>query len=88
MWKVIDNLPDASIGYRAILDSDGTIICHPSPMGESNARLIAAAPDMLDLLYIVLPYIEDAEHDPAYKAGAVAKVTKQIRATIAKAEGN
>lgn len=51
------------------------------------AKLIAAAPDLLETLYTVLPYIEDAEQDPAYKPGAVAKVTAQVRAAIAKATG-
>lgn len=52
-----------------------------------NAALIAAAPDMLEMLYLALPYIETAENDPAYKKGAVNKLTKKIRAVIAKAEG-
>lgn len=42
---------------------------------EKNAK-------MLDLLYIVLPFIEDAERDPAYKPGAVAKVTNSICSAI------
>lgn len=52
-----------------------------------NASLIAAAPEMLDMLYTVLPYIEEAQNDPAYKSGAVAKITKQLKALIDKAEG-
>lgn len=53
----------------------------------NNARLIAAAPDMLDLLYTVLPYIEDLELDQMYKPGRVAEITRCIRSTIDKATG-
>lgn len=51
---------------------------------EANARLIAAAPEMFYALLAALPYIETAEGDEAYKAGAVAKITKQIREAIGK----
>ena len=54
---------------------------------EANARLIAAAPEMLDLLYTVLPYIEDLELDQMYKPGVVAALTRRIRDTLDKAEG-
>lgn len=53
-WAIIDDIPDAAIGYRAIVAIDGEnfgeTICNPSPMGEANARLIAAAPDLLAAL--------------------------------------
>lgn len=49
-WLVIDDVPDHKIGYRAIIDSDGYTVCNPSPMGAANARLIAAAPAMLQAL--------------------------------------
>ena len=52
-----------------------------------DARLIAAAPEMLDLLYTVLPYIEDLELDQMYKPGVVAALTRRIRDTLDKAEG-
>lgn len=35
-----------------------------------------------DLLAMALPFVEEAEKDPAYKAGKVAKVSEQIRAAI------
>lgn len=42
---------------------------------------------MLDVLYEVLPYMETlAEEDEGYKAGAVAKVVRNITAMIKKAE--
>lgn len=54
---------------------------------EANARLIACAPELLEMLCTALPFIEDAELDPAYKTGRVAQVTVQIRELIAKATG-
>jgi hypothetical protein len=50
--------------------------------GEANARLIAAAPELLDLLARALPFVEDAETDPAYKPGIVRKFAKEIRDAI------
>lgn len=49
------------------------------------ACLIAAAPELLEALLVALPYVEMAEHDDAYKPGAVAKVVKMMREAIAKA---
>ncbi len=43
---------------RAILDEDGYTICNPSPMGGSTARLIAAAPLLLDALHAALDDID------------------------------
>lgn len=57
-WAIVDSVPCSEIGYRAILDADGFTICDPSPMGESNSRLISAAPDLLEALEKML-----REHD-------------------------
>lgn len=63
------------------------VVCYDGEQDEqrANARLIAAAPDLLEALIEALPYVECAEDDPAYKAGAVAKVVKNMRAALAKA---
>jgi len=46
-------------------------------------RLDALTEDMLDVLHEVLPYMEVvAEEDEGYKAGAVAKVVRNILAVI------
>jgi hypothetical protein len=46
-------------------------------------RLDNLTQDMLDVLYEVLPYMEVvAEEDSGYKAGAVAKVVRNIQAVI------
>ena len=81
-WKIFDNVDGDAIGYRAIVTEDGETICNPSPMGEANARLIAAAPDLLEALLTALPYVEDHEESNVYKRGAVARALKQIRTAI------
>jgi hypothetical protein len=87
-WYYCDDVPDAAIGYRAIVDGDGTIICNPSPMGADNARLIAAAPQMLAALQMVERTLSDdqtasvAPDSP--QAIACAAI---VRATVAKATG-
>ena len=52
----------------------------------ANAALIAAAPDLLDALYLALPFIEDCAMDDCYKPGYVNKSLAAIKAAIAKAE--
>jgi hypothetical protein len=88
-WKIFDNVDGYAIGYRAIVTDDGETICNPSPMGEANARLIAAAPDLLEALCTALPFVEDHAEDHAksgvYKSGALARAVKEIRAAIEKA---
>jgi hypothetical protein len=84
-WLIEDRIENAHIGYRAIVDADGCTVCNPSPMGEANARLIAAAPDLLDMLCRALPFVEDAESDPCYKPESVRAAVKQIRAAITRA---
>jgi hypothetical protein len=54
---------------------------------KPDAAVIAAAPDMLDELYRLLPFMEDAEKDSAYKPGVVRERVNAIRALIARAEG-
>lgn len=53
-WYSCDDVPEANIGYRAIVDADGYTICVPSPMGGANARLIAAAPSLYEALELML----------------------------------
>ena len=60
-WYYCDDVPDAAIGYRAIVDIEGTIICNPSPMGDANARLIAKAPELLACLLDVLDAAGDLD---------------------------
>lgn len=50
---------------------------------RANARLIASAPDMLEMLYTVLPSVEESDefNKPSKKLGPI------VRALISKAEG-
>jgi len=54
---------------------------------NKETRLTTAAPEMLDMLYMVLPYLEMAQSDDCYKPGKVAAVVRSVRTLIAKAEG-
>lgn len=64
-WAIIDDVTDAAIGYRAIVAIDGEnfgeTICNPSPMGEANARLIAAAPELLAALQSIAERLENLQ---------------------------
>ena len=59
--------PDyAGAGYFAILEADGATVCHPSPMGQEAAYLIASAPMMLDALRrLVHPMADDTDLENA-----------------------
>jgi hypothetical protein len=48
----------------------------------ADAALIAAAPDMLALLYKALPFIEDAADDPCYKPHVVKDLERAIKALL------
>ncbi|MGA1296426.1 MAG: hypothetical protein ACO3X1_14035 [Burkholderiaceae bacterium] len=82
-WQIFDRVEGANIGFRAIVTANGDIICNPSPMGECNARLIAAAPDLLAALEMVSgiwSHDQTANVSPHSPLGIV-------RAAIAKATG-
>lgn len=51
-------------------------------VAHANARLMAAAPDMLELLYKCLPFIEDAADDPCYKPHVVKDLERTIKALL------
>jgi hypothetical protein len=52
--------------------------------GYANARLMAAAPDLLELLYRCLTFIEDANEDPCYKPDRVKALENQIKTLLNK----
>ena len=77
-----------NIGRPAVTDRDGWMIV-PRVESAADARLIAAAPAMLEALLDALPYVEDVLSDPAalacFKPGTVQRHAKAIRAAIAAA---
>lgn len=72
---LIDNAKGEAVGEIVWVD-----VRNPA-----DARLIVAAPELLDALLKALPFVEDHEGSDVYKAGAVASALQQIRAAIAKA---
>lgn len=52
-----------------------------------DATLGAAAPELLDAVYLALPFVEDALESPVFRPGIVKKAVAQLRAAIKKAEG-
>lgn len=86
-WKI-----DGAISTRVLLINDakghaiGEIVDTRNP---ANAKLIAAAPDLLEALCTALPFVEDHAEDHAqsgvYKSGALARAVAQIRAAIEQA---
>ena len=83
-WLIEDRLENAHIGYRAIVDEEGCTVCNPSPMGEANARLIAAAPELLAALQGMIEYFVDCSIDDYSDT----ETLQAARAAIAKATGD
>lgn len=44
--------------------------------------------EILDLLYLALPYVEDAVNDPVNKPEPVRMLVRRIRATLERAENS
>ena len=86
-WKIVDQVPDAYIGYRAIIDDEGFTVCDPSPMGEENARLIAAAPDLLDALRWISRCVSMSGPAGTNAYIISEEIMTKARAAIARAEG-
>jgi hypothetical protein len=48
----------------------------------ADAALVAAAPELLELLYKCLPFIEDANEDPCYKPHVAKDLERTIKALL------
>ena len=79
-WQIINDCPGYMVGYRAIVDEEGYTIVAPSPMGADNARLIAAVPDMLAALSLLID--GDGKPDECPRAMDAARIA------LAKAKGD
>jgi hypothetical protein len=86
-WLIDDSVPGAFIGYRAIVDEDGYTICNPSPMGEDNARLIAAAPALLASLQACVLQMEQMRGMFDDSDGSIQATIDDAKGAIAKATG-
>jgi hypothetical protein len=86
-WMIYDRVPGAEIGYRAIVEADGSTVCSPSPMGDSNARLIAAAPDLLACLEECVFQMEQMQGMFDDKDGTIQAAIDNAKDAIARATG-
>jgi hypothetical protein len=89
-WAIYEDVPDRLIGMRAIIAVNssgdyGITICNPSPMGEANARLIAAAPELADALRATLRCLQ--WHAERHGVGMDAKAVADAHALLDRIEG-
>jgi hypothetical protein len=82
-WLICDATELKHIGYRAIVTIDGETICTPSPMGNANAALIAAAPDLLAALKLAYRHLNGGSD--SLTGLEFAEAHRLARAAIAKA---
>jgi len=89
-WRIARQNPSPTTGEWMISGAKPGYLAEARDCGsgdvEANARLIAAAPDLLDALYRALPFIEDCIMDDCYKPGYVGKTLDIIKTAIQKAE--
>lgn len=74
-WYWSDNVPDFPKNHCVIVDADGFTVVEPSPMSEADARLIAAAPDLLDALREAVEIIEGTGLDASVQREAIIRAT-------------
>ena len=94
-WRIEWEMAHGGSSHRVCDSTDmgglsvvATVHFHDDAEGETkaSARLIDAAPELLDLLCEALPFVEDAEDDPGFKPGFVKKKVARIRALIERIE--
>jgi hypothetical protein len=54
----------------------------PPPFSREFERMCELSPDMLELLYRCLPFIEDASEDPCYKPHVAKDLERTIKALL------
>jgi len=85
-WEVGEDVGDGT----AVVTFEARDICRVEMTfgdGEANARLIAAAPDMLRVLYMAALYLEHPEVQAIPFAVGAGNAARNVRDVIAKAEG-
>jgi len=60
---------------------------NPLPFTLEFERMCELSPDMLELLYRCLPFIEDANEDPCYKPDRVKALENEIKALLNRIQG-
>lgn len=87
-WRVERQNPSPTTGEWMIAGGKPGYLAEMRDCGSgdvaANARLIAAAPELLDALYSALPYVEEGEE---FNHPDKRNLSKTIRALIAKATG-
>lgn len=79
---------DEATGLYTIHDSEGEFARVTAVRADHDrARVLWASQALLDAATEALPYVESAQDDPAYKAGAVKRVADRLRYVIAQATG-
>jgi hypothetical protein len=58
---------------------------HDSTNADADTRLIAAAPELLDVLTLALPYVRTAGLDGSYTPGEVVTMVRRMTYAINKA---
>ena len=82
-WEIETGRP-----LEVVLRADGTAVgaaYGSDSEAEANARLIAAAPDLLDIAQRVVAECTDTFHDPADMSPEWVAIYRDARAAIAKA---
>lgn len=87
-WRYDRQNPGPTTGEHMIAGSLPGYLAEVRDCGsgdaQANARLIAAAPDLFDLLYYALPCVEESEE---FDKPTRPKLSAQIRALIKTIEG-
>ena len=82
-WKLRQTFNDDDCSHEI----DGIALVFRSEQANANARLIAAAPELLEALKLVVAYDEGNHIDGLEMMLAYSKALDAVRAAIAKAEG-
>lgn len=85
MRDLIANLKHAARNRETVNAGGG--IFSPEEIAEAVSHYEDTRADMLEALYMALPFVEDHEASDIYKTGAVTKALNTIRAAIKQAEG-